>query len=886
MSSANKIIALASLLLLIGVVVVISFVPWQERDLYFSEHTLNAGELVSGVLVGQTFVAREDNLSGVAIKFATYSNRQNTQAIEFHLRDSVTATSDLRVAVVSAADLRDNQLHRFDFEPIVDSAKKTYFWFVTSPQSEAGNAVTVDLDTGDPYHEGSAYIVRAPTSAAIDGVIIERSGKQTTDAVFATFHTSSLRLFVIHGVQDFISMILGTWDQRQNSYLLWLELFAPVWAFFLLMIGLRGDGETSLTLHRKVVVVLLLGIFVGGFMFRLLYAMSLPITNDEGNYLYDARMLLRGVLAGGDGYVKAPLVIAWIAFWQTILGNTILAGRMAMIFVSALLVFPLYFVGKIAMNQRAGILSAAAWALMGAPAVFGIYVHTQSVALLFGVTGIAVVWHSLRLEDPRARWFIGAGVLFGLGVASRKSILALGLVPLALIFFESWSWSERTRRLLMVGISFVIVMTIFLMGAVAMYGCEDPLFLIHEGTRCMGVEEALGINSAEDGLTAVSAEDAEQVRAYSLRGMTPFFRESLPLIILGVVGWGILLEKTIRRSLRAAMASRFSDGAFAILSLILPKIVWFAPGALFWWAWSFFQEYEGAVFHDMGGVRQLWYAFSLVIFVIAIWPRDNTKEQPRTSYSKSTQPLNSISTESYKKLASATEKNIDVRSMIAASFLPLVWVAGLVFFYMNWIKFHANYLVEFLPPLAVMSGLGAYMAWGQLRGTVSFEQKHPVWGAGRRVVAIAFLLVVGWAFYMSNYITYTYEHTGTFDQSAIQEAAVWAQQNIPADKLIFTGAAVVPYLSGHRVALDIAHPRWYAYEFTRKDTARLNTFLPPVEEMLQAFRASDWFLREQQTGFSFLMEYSEIESSLDTDWELVHEVENLSNPLKFYRRIR
>jgi len=96
----------------------------------------------------------------------------------------------------------------------------------------------------------------------------------------------------------------------------------------------------------------------------------------------------------------------------------------------------------------------------------------------------------------------------------------------------------------------------------------------------------------------------------------------------------------------------------------------------------------------------------------------------------------------------------------------------------------------------------------------------------------------------------------------------------------------VPYLSGHRTALDIAHPRWYAYEFTRKDTDRLNTFLPSAETMVQAFREAEWFLLDKQTGFSFLMEYSEIEGALEAEFVAAKGIENGSNTLTFYRRIK
>lgn len=893
LSAADKIIALGLLLVFVGAAVATSFIPWQEADLYFTEHTVNAGELVSGVVVGQTFVARRDNLSGIAVKFATYSNRPNTHPVEFHLRASVEAAADERVAVVYPWQLRDNQLYRFTFEPIPESSRKTYFWYAVSPQGDEGNAVTIDLDTRDPYHEGSAYIVRGASGADFDAALVKRSGKQTADVVFATYHTTSVRRAITNAAQQFARTVIGTWDERQDTYLLWLELFAPVLTFCLLMIGLRGDGEAARVLPRTVSGGLLLFIFVGALLFRGLYATALPITNDEGNYLYDARTLMRGVLAGGDGYVKAPLVIAWAAVWQFLMGNTILAGRLSMIVASALITIPLYFIGKAAVSQRAGLLAAAAWAFMGAPVVFGIYLHTQSLALLFGVAGIAVLWTGLRREEPQSRWFIVSGALLGLGVASRKSVLALGLVPLLLVLVESWSWPERIRRLLMIGLSFGFVIGIFLAGTMALYGCEDLLFIIHDGGRCVAVEEALGISSAEDGLAATPAEEEEKVRAYSLRGMTPFFREAPPLILLSLVGWGIVLETTVRQALRRLRHLPRNKRLLALIDHALPKLVWAAPAAALWWAWSFFGEYEGSVFHELGGMGKLWYAIAALVLIVALWPRPAGERLSGelaavTRYTKkSRQPINFISDQStIKEKLWPAERQVELRTLLTASLLPPLWLAGLVFFYLNWIKFHANYLVEFLPPLAFLSGAGAYLAWLRLRGSVAFETKHPGWNAGQRLVAGAFIGIVAWSLYLSNYVTYTFPHTGTFDQRSVREAALWAQVHIPSDQAIFTGAAVVPYLSGHRVALDIAHPRWYAYEFTRTDRARLTTFLPSVEEMLAAYRQAEWFLLEQQTRFSFLMEYSEIETGLARDWQKVHEVENLSNPFKFYRRVR
>jgi len=331
--------------------------------------------------------------------------------------------------------------------------------------------------------------------------------------------------------------------------------------------------------------------------------------------------------------------------------------------------------------------------------------------------------------------------------------------------------------------------------------------------------------------------------------MTPFFRESLPLILLAVLGLGFVGERVVARLLRPSIPLRARNDGIARL---LAKVGWVVPVLAFGWAWSFFKEYEGSPIMVFG-MWQLWWGMLVVVVLMVV---GFTGVKRGCSINK--------------------EKGL------TAWLVPVAWFGGLVFFYLNWIKFHANYIGEFLPPLVILGGVAIPEVWRRVTG--STEGKS---GKLYRVLVVAvFTAVLGWALFVSGYVTYMYEHSGTFKQRALEEAAVWAQEHIPKNEYIFTGAAAVPYLSGHHTVLDIAHPRWYAYEFTRKDTTRLNTFLPPAEEMVEAFRQANWFLHERQTGFSFMMEYSEIEAGLESDFERMHGIENGSNTLTFYRRIK
>lgn len=788
-------------------------VPVRELGYEQRAYSGNAGELTGEAIFGQTFRAERDNLSGIAVKFATYSGRDNAKPVFFHLRNSVDDAADLRTASVLASQLGDNQFHVFRFAPVRDSAGRTFFFFVGSPESEPGDAITVDLDVRDPYHFGSAYLMRG--SGVDDPPALHASGKRSVDLSFALNYSVPLRTAAVHKTYALARTVRQLWREPPAPYVAALKTAIVAFVFGVLFVVFNVRRAVS---HRWV----LGGLFVGAMIVRLMYARELPATFDEGNYLYDARALWDGKLAGGDGYVKAPLVIGWMALWQ-LGGHSLIVGRFSSIVMGALTVFVVYALGRelgrrFGFGRRAGLLAAAAWALFGVTTVFTIYVHTQPVALFFGGLAVAVLLAALR-RRASLRVFVLVGVWLGLGVISRKSILALGLLPLVFILIESASWPLRIKRLLAVGLGFLAVAAVLLSAAGLVYGAE-------------GFWEALGANSAEDGLTGVDPAELEQVRAYSIRGMTPFFREALPLIFLAVLGWGLVLERAAAR----AVPSQFL------------RLVWIGPLAAFWWAWQFFLEHEGEAVMVFS-MRAMWYAMAGVLMAVMLL-RGSVRH----------------------------EENSSRRAQWTAALIGPLWVGGLAVFYMNWIKFHANYLGEFLLPLVLLAGLGAAAAWERLR---SFQ-----WRLVREMSLGVFTVVLLWAVFASGYVTYVFEHTGTYELSALDEAARWTSDHVPRNEPIFTGAALVPYLSGHRVSLDIAHPRWYAYEFTRKDPQRLNTFLPSAEEMRTAFGEAQWVLLDDQTHFSFMMEYEDIKQSLAEDFKRVHGISNGSNTLTFYRRLQ
>lgn len=128
--------------------------------------------------VGQSFVASRPGLCRVALPLAR-KGRTNRSPVVFHLREGAKATADLATVTIHASHLEDvsTMVRRpyvyqsFSFSPIPDSAGKTFYFWVESPQSPADDPLLVRYQTGDTYPEGAMSI----DGSAIDGDLAFRA---------------------------------------------------------------------------------------------------------------------------------------------------------------------------------------------------------------------------------------------------------------------------------------------------------------------------------------------------------------------------------------------------------------------------------------------------------------------------------------------------------------------------------------------------------------------------------------------------------------------------------------------------------------------------------------------------------------------------------------
>jgi hypothetical protein len=184
------------------------------------------GEILGTRTVGQTFVASHDGLSRIDVQFATYG-RRNTHPVIFHLRSDPDATTDIVTIAIRAQDIQDNAYRSFRFPAIADSAAKRFYFFLESPDSRSGDAITLWHSPHDMYTDGGIYI---------------QEESQAGDLAFKTYYAYGAGAILADLASD-------VWSQGWVLVLAFLLYLLPGYALMSL---------TGLTTHRGLVGRLLL----------------------------------------------------------------------------------------------------------------------------------------------------------------------------------------------------------------------------------------------------------------------------------------------------------------------------------------------------------------------------------------------------------------------------------------------------------------------------------------------------------------------------------------------------------------------------------------------------------------------------------------------------
>jgi hypothetical protein len=133
--------------------------------------------LMPGTSIGQTFVSRYPNLSGLEVRVNPqyFRGRDDGAALVMHLREAPGESPDLATSTLRVTGaVEESQYQLFTFPPIAGSRDKTYYVEIESPDAAPDNApallwwIQFDLNLPtDTYPGGTAYLNGQPQQSDI-----------------------------------------------------------------------------------------------------------------------------------------------------------------------------------------------------------------------------------------------------------------------------------------------------------------------------------------------------------------------------------------------------------------------------------------------------------------------------------------------------------------------------------------------------------------------------------------------------------------------------------------------------------------------------------------------------------------------------------------------
>jgi len=201
-------------------------------------------------------------------------------------------------------------------------------------------------------------------------------------------------------------------------------------------------------------------ILVLGLVLRLIVANTLPLTNDEGSYLYDAYLLGRGHLPFLTSFSRAPALMIPLSLWLKVFGVSVFSGRLFMSLVSLGSAILLYFIGKEIFGRKLGLITLTLYALVSPVAIHSSYLLTEPLEIFYSLLGSLFLIKLVRNGRYWAALLSGLG--FGLAMATRETAAIYPLfLGLFLLFQGRFNLSKTIKPLLTTGIIAILVWSSF-----------------------------------------------------------------------------------------------------------------------------------------------------------------------------------------------------------------------------------------------------------------------------------------------------------------------------------------------------------------------------------------------------------------------------------------
>jgi len=202
---------------------------------------------------------------------------------------------------------------------------------------------------------------------------------------------------------------------------------------------------SSYAYYGLIVLIILLFAYI---RFRL---RDMPLERDEGEYAYAGQLILQGIPPYQLAYnMKLPGTYTAYALILAVFGQSPAAIHLGLLLINAATTLLVYFLGRRLSGQLAGVVAAAAYALLSAgPSVLGLAGHATHFVVLPALGGILLLLKAI--DARRTQQFFWSGLLFGVAFVMKQPGIFFLLFAALYILKTEWkrpvNWAGLARRM-------------------------------------------------------------------------------------------------------------------------------------------------------------------------------------------------------------------------------------------------------------------------------------------------------------------------------------------------------------------------------------------------------------------------------------------------------
>lgn len=166
---------------------------------------------------------------------------------------------------------------------------------------------------------------------------------------------------------------------------------------------------------------------------KIILSFVLTVHGDEGMYLYDSSLILKGMKPHVDYHTRSPVYLYILSIFLLLCGKSVFIGRLSSILASTITAIFIYKIGKTLFNKEVGFFSFLLFLFSPFTLMWSVIIATEIIQLTFVSASLYILLISLK-DHRTLKWFVLSGLLVGLSIFTRRTSIIVLLCEVFLIF--------------------------------------------------------------------------------------------------------------------------------------------------------------------------------------------------------------------------------------------------------------------------------------------------------------------------------------------------------------------------------------------------------------------------------------------------------------------